>query len=180
MRLCKNRGGFTLVELVVGMLVSSIILLFAGSMMFSANGFFLNTANRNEAKQLGDTIFSYIKEELIYATDMQLFADQADAAGNVIGDRSITVRDGKLYAMDSQVFGDDFYHGRTIKLTASVHIMCELDLSVSVLDGGGTELYKTSSTINILNMQLKQQEIIAFSGVGDNPYITYNEQGEKP
>lgn len=178
MQIRKNDGGFTLVELVVGMLISSLILVFATGMILSANNFFMDNITRSENKQIGDTVFNYLKEELTFGTDVQLFGASSDASGEAVGSRSLTVTGGRLYSMGQDVYGEDFYMGRSVKFTASVHIFCELNLSVTVFDKDGSEVYTTASTINVLNMKLAQKEIEVFSGVSDNPYITYDRQGD--
>ncbi|MEG0852233.1 MAG: prepilin-type N-terminal cleavage/methylation domain-containing protein [Angelakisella sp.] len=177
MKLQKNQDGFTLVEVSVGILISSIILLFASGMVLSGSNLFFANTNRSEARQIGDAVFHHISEELTYAKHVQIFPDEATAAGTAVGGHTITVTDGRLHTAAGDVFGEAFYLGRTVTFTATVHTFSELDLSVSVLDKNGTEVYTTTSTINVLNMKLAGEGIEDFSGDALNPYITYEQQG---
>lgn len=174
MGLVRNQKGFTLVELTVGILISSIILFFITGMVISANNLFVANKERSENQQIGDAIYHYLVEELTYAKYLQLFPDIDSALGEATGSYTLAVADGMLYAQDENVFGEDFYIGRTVQFTAAAYNYYYVELTVTVLDKNGEEVYSTNSTVDVLNMRTAKVDIDDQAGGDPNPYTTYD------
>lgn len=178
MHLVDNQKGFTLVELTVSILISTIILFFVTSMLLSASNLFVSNKESSENQQIGDAVYSYIVDQLTYGKHLQIFTDEASSVGNSTGGYTLTVTDGALYVQGENVFGDDFYMGRTMQFTASVYNGFYVNLVVTVLDKAGNEVYTSNSTVDALNMRAGNIIIDDQASGSPNPYITYDRQGD--
>ena len=172
----RNSRGVTLVEIVVYMLVSSIVLVAVGALFGSINGMFANSRTRNEAKLVGDAVYSLISEELRFATYLSCYGSSGDTAGS----SDISINGGRVILDGQDVFGEEFYLGNTVEIeTADINAF-SLSLTVRVMDRDGEQRYETGSAIETINLKLLGAGGIMYSPDSDiNPKISYT-RGAKP
>lgn len=172
-----NNKGITMVELMVTLLILSIVIVLAGSMLLSSGNIFTHSAQMNTNKLAADSVYKYLSERLIFAERMQiLYPDDS------IQPRYRTtfhIQDGRLYEKtadgDRDVYGDAFYQGRTLAVTARAYASHKLELTVEVRATAGTVLYRTSSTIDAVNVRQSGLTIEdrALQEI-ENPQLSYN------
>ncbi|MEG2088246.1 MAG: hypothetical protein RR022_08595, partial [Angelakisella sp.] len=88
-------------------------------------------------------------EEIIYATNVRL--SQVSAGG---AECYLDTLFGQLRSSAKDVFGSEFYHGRTVSMQLSANGSYGLDLTVTVLDEDNAEVYAVASTLQLLNQEL--------------------------
>lgn len=67
-----NKKGMTLIEVIVVLLLSSILMVIAGGLLLNSMGYFNRTAQSNYEKQAVDAISSYVRGQLVYASEVQI------------------------------------------------------------------------------------------------------------
>ena len=183
MRALKKAKGFTLVEIIVSMVVVSIILVFAASFFFTGGTMFSNTVKSNTAKLVGDNSLSFIADRIKFASKLEL--KSAGSASDAKYSNVLYVADNKIgYNSggndNSNIFGDDFYSGSTVRISAKALSSNNIELKVTVYDFDNIEKYSVSDTIKLANVSL-DKSVIELSGVileqeVINPVISF-EQG---
>lgn len=175
-----NNLGITMVELMVSLLILSIVIVLAGSMLLSSGNVFTHSAQMNTNKMAGDAVYTYMSERLIFAERMQILFHE-----DAIKPRYATtfhVEDGRLYERtrtgERDVFGDTFYQGRTLAVTARAYAAHKLELTIDIRDAAGGTLYRTSSTIDAVNVRQAGLTIEDRAmQVIENPQISYTGPG---
>ena len=157
-----NNKGFTLVELVVTLFITSLALTLAGGILISSLNMFSSTASANEAKIIGDNAYHWVSEQIIYATNLQII-DAQDMKTTPQYANTIRVVDGKLlYATAARgeytYFGDEFYLDTAIRMTVKGYNSHMVNITVKVVKQGET-LYSTGTMLNLLNIQQVQGNI---------------------
>lgn len=71
-RKLKKKEGFTLVELIVTLAILGIFFAVGGTVYFQGNRMFNTTAVKSTEKSLGDNMYSFMREKLVYATKLQI------------------------------------------------------------------------------------------------------------
>lgn len=154
----RNKKGFTLIEIIVSLLIASIAMVIATTMILNSMGYFTKTAVSDHDKQALDAIKDYFQNELIYATEARISVEKPDSSDW----HWLYVKNGVLYRDDNYgyddsviledivVYTDDFYNSRTLEVVARTFGEYRIDLKFSFLDSSET-VYKTSTTIEMLN-----------------------------
>ena len=151
----KNKKGFTLVEIIISLAIFSIVSLVLGSVLVSGFDQFFQISNANNSKLIGDQIISYMRQELVYATDIRIQSELPDTTGDWY---SFTIKDGRLYQYhetnheDLSIYNDEFYQSQD--LTLMVHVVDQeprLDLQASLLVRDELQ-YSGSDSLQLLNM----------------------------
>lgn len=156
----KNKNGFTLIEIIVSILIASIGMMIATTLILNSMGFFDKTARSDNDKQILDGIRDYIQNELIYANEAQLSINKPDEQDW----HCLYVKDGKLYRDNNYktddvdcipVYGDDFYNNRNLKIDVRTFDQYRIDFKLELLDKKSSSdiVYKTSTTIELLNLK---------------------------
>jgi prepilin-type N-terminal cleavage/methylation domain-containing protein len=147
-----NKKGFTLVEIIVSIAIFSAVLAVLGSVMVSGFKYFYETSNTDLDKRSIDQLSSYVREQLLYATDVKIQNSKPEGKWY-----SISVVDNKLHHYDQDEIdlnafnNDSYYNGHSFKMTVKAYENNRLDLSYSMLDG--TEaLYTTRDTLELMNV----------------------------
>lgn len=173
-----NKKGFTLVEIIVSIAIFSALLAVLGSIMISGFKYFYETSSTDLDKRSIDEIASYVRSELLYATDVRV--QETKPTGNW---RSFSVVDGKLHQFDEtdsvstdlNLFSNDsFYNNHTFKMTSKAYeSKNRLDLKFVMYDSD-EDLYTTRDTLELLNVTAVQSKAFADELLlGDNNLKIY-------
>jgi prepilin-type N-terminal cleavage/methylation domain-containing protein len=123
----QSRGGFTLIELIITLSIVVIVIGMAASFMMFGTNFLANTQTKEEDKQLTDRGADYIKERLLFASDVQIiYADHppTQATGGAVlyvgtNDGADIASAGEIYYLPEgatvpvNVLGGGFYRERS-------------------------------------------------------------------
>lgn len=152
----SNKKGMTLIEVIVILLLSSILMVIAGGLLLNSMGYFNKTAQSNYEKQAVDAISSYVREQLVYANEVQISTTKPDKSDDwhwiSIDEHNRLTRD------DKTVYNDDFYRSRMLKIKAKCYDDYRLDLSFSFYDSDDKQYYKTSATLELVNVRAKTEK----------------------
>lgn len=196
MKVLRNKKGFTLVELIVTLAILSIVLVVAGNFLFFGNRMFSENANKHTDKFIGDSVYDFMRERLIYASHIQVLPQGAEEKDlkykNVFGAGTegtgylLLNKDKKVPTNpNDNVYGEGFYSGNRIYYTVKVVSDTEFELMVHVLNDKNEELYSTGAVIKNLNIPLattgaksiERANGIEMDSGHRNPLISY-EDGE--
>lgn len=159
-----NNKGMTLIEVIVVLLISSILMVIAGGILLDSAGYFNKTAQSNYEKLAVDSISSYVRERLVYATEVQIATTKPDDSDD--WHWFSTNKDHQLTFDDKTVYNDDFYRSRYLKLTAKYYESYRLDLGFSFTDDNNKQFYKTTSTLELVNLKAKNEKGESISNTG--------------
>ncbi len=176
----QSNKGFTLVEIIVSIAIFVAVLAVLGSVLISGFKYFYETSNTDLNKRSVDELQSYIRGELIYATDVFIQDTKPDD-----GDwYSFTIKDGHLKhyeekqgqeANDLHVFDNNsFYNNNLLELHVKAYQNNRLDIKLTMYDSK-EELYTTRDTLELLNLNeigFSNQAFADGSYVGDYKGMT--------
>lgn len=165
MRLWRNKKGFTLIELVIGMALTVMLIALAGSILLTAMNVLGRTTQQEAAQGVGEVVYDFYEACLADATAVSLGA----AGGN---NEALTIVDGRVYySRDEQaardIYGDGVYNGLQVRVTpvpTSAHV---LQLTVEVMDSRGEVLFTRQSAFRLNSLNRLDKEI-ADEVVGDD------------
>lgn len=171
----NNKKGFTLIEIIVSIMIASIGMIIATTLILNSMGYFNKTTRTDYDKQSLDGIKDYVQNELIFATDIRL--DNKYPSEKTDEDYGkwhwIYVKDNMLYRDNNcdvnepsiKVYNDDFYNRRSLLVTARGFDKYRIDIKFYYKDGiSSTDnvdtsistqnlVYKTATTIELLNVK---------------------------
>lgn len=157
-----NNNGFTLVEITVSLLIASIGMVIATTLILNSMGYFNKTVASDIDKQALDGIKDYVQNELIFASEVKI--DNQYPSEETDEDYKmwhwLFVKDGVLYRDDNfdvdkdsiPVYNDDFYNKRELEINARGFESFRIDLKFKLNDDSDT-VYKTATSIELLNMK---------------------------
>ncbi|WP_028042152.1 pilus assembly FimT family protein [Candidatus Stoquefichus massiliensis] len=161
----NKKNGFTLVEIIVSIAIFSALLAVLGSIMISGFKYFYETSSTDLDKRTIDEIASYVRSELLYATEVRVQETKPDGTW-----RSFSVVDGKLHqyeetdlaSTDLNLFSNDsFYNNHSFKMTSKAYEdKNRLDLTFIMYDDK-EDLYTTHDTLELLNVSAVQSKSFA-------------------
>lgn len=160
-----NKKGMTLIEVIVVLMLSSILMVIAGGLLLNSMGYFNETAQSNYEKQAVDAISSYVREQLVYASEVQIATQKPDKSSEW---HWISVNDeNQLMKDDNAVYNNDFYRSRALKITAKCYSdNYRLDLSFAFADEQDKQVYRTGSTLELVNIKAKDKKGEAIVNAG--------------
>lgn len=179
----KHNNGFTLVEIIVSIAIFSALLAVLGSIMISGFKYFYETSSTDLDKRTIDEIASYVRSELLYATDVVVQENKPDESNW----NSLTVIDGKLHqfeetdaaSIDLNLFSNNsFYNNHSFKLSVKGYENKRLDLIFSMNNDKET-LYTTKDTLELLNLKTNNPapfgdfEVVDYSSITTNKMKIY-------
>lgn len=155
-----DHRGMTLVELLVGIVITTIALTVVGSIFLSSTDFFEHYTTKKEAKMVLDTIYDNVEGQVMYATDLVVSYDEAAPSGwtdtedHWIG---FAPYDNQGYFSQKgleDVYGSEFYLRGSVlaKISYANDAKKKLSLSLSYQNGDGEILYDRNRTVDILNL----------------------------
>lgn len=199
----RNKKGFTLIEIIVSIMIASIGMVIATTLILNSMGYFDKTAAADYDKQALDSVKNYVQDELMYASDVKLLNKFPDTEnkkeewywlyvkddvlyrGNSveINDIQNAVNTGTIYNKDVPVYNNDFYNKRKLQIDTTTYESYRVDFKFRLVDKSQT-VYKTSTTIHLLNFQnnevaepfTKKSESLINDGA--NTYKIYYKKGE--
>ncbi|CAK7014043.1 MAG: hypothetical protein EUB_01837 [Eubacterium sp.] len=194
----KNRDGFTLVELIVTLAILSIVLVVAGNYLFFGNRFFSQNEVKNTDKFIGDSIYEFMREKLVYATEVEIINPSSSAEpkyDNVFKVETILDKNSGYLLFGekknpSNIYGSGYYRGNGISYTIKISDdnTTRLDLEVQVYNQNSEIVYKTGATVKNINIDLntvsQAEDHIIVTGKEEgkvehvyvNPVISFNEK----
>ena len=118
-----NHNGFTLVEITVSLLIASIGMMIATTLILNSMGYFDKTVATDLDKQALDGVKDYVQNELIYASSVVISDEYpSDKTSSSYGKwHWLYVKDGELYrynnydveAKSIHVYNTDFYNNKS-------------------------------------------------------------------
>ncbi|MEG1428969.1 MAG: prepilin-type N-terminal cleavage/methylation domain-containing protein [Hydrogenoanaerobacterium sp.] len=162
----KNTGGFTLVEVIVAMAVSAIAMTMITGIIISSFNSFASGAKMNNAKAIGDEVYRFIGEQLTYATELRIFDNSISTTvppqdknaiwvGTEEGEQKghlLFKKAGDDTAID--LYGEQFYNDYTLELNTRGYKENLVEVSLTVRNPDGDAVYRTGSTIELINLKL--------------------------
>ncbi|ALU13261.1 prepilin-type N-terminal cleavage/methylation domain-containing protein [Eubacterium limosum] len=172
-RQLKMEEGFTLVELIVTIAILGIFLAVGGTLYFQGNRMFNTTAVKSTEKSLGDNMYSFMREKLIYATKLQII-DPQNPDQTPENKKVFKINDtGHLDFNNNNIYGEAYYSGYTVAYHIDVPQNAEGSLSKNQLDltvyvkKDNEIVYQTGSIINNINL-IPQNEMIKVKKIQRN------------
>lgn len=175
-KIVRDKHGFTLVELVVTLAIFAILLAVAGNYLFFGNRMFTETEKKNSEKSIGDTVFSFMREKIIYATGVEVInPSETEAVPKYekifVIDEISDKESGYLCFGPKEekphpnIYGESFYRNNGVSYTVKVkNDSLELYLNVQVYNQNGEMVYETGATIKNLNIALNGGNSIVITG----------------
>ena len=165
----NRKGGFTLVEVIVTLVITIIVVAVSGSLIITGTNIYSRSAQRDIQTNIAETVLNFTADQLLYAYDIQqktmLTTDGQTPAYNsfdgaiiqVIHPDSNSASGGYLHFLrdgDSQnpvnIFGVNFYNNYII----------DLNLDIQGRASGNNAYF--TLTVNVYNK----------SGLSNNPLVT--------
>lgn len=154
-----NKKGFTLIEIMVTLIISSIVMLIAGTIILNSFGYFNKTEKADVDKLAVDKIAELVRDELVYASKVVVADERPDEHDwnafsiNADGYLLKTVYEGTK-STDIVLYNEEFYNHSTLELKARCYNNdYRMDLSFAFLDNDLEQKYKTEHTLELINMK---------------------------
>lgn len=187
----KSKAGMTLVEMIISLVIVSIFMTSTMGIFISSNNIFLSTSKATIDRQIGSSVFSFMKNSLRYSTHLGIY-DSSEAATSSYNQYFIMDEtDGENHAghikyksksgQEYYIYTNDFYAGRTVqymvKETGSGHNKVQLTVNVF---REGKRVFTHSEKIKCVNLSLiatgNGANMIMDKSSEDaiNPFITFS------
>lgn len=184
----KKSRGFTLVEIIVALLIATIVMGIATTLILNSMGYFNKTAVSDNDKQVLDSISRFVSDELRYASQVRITDARPKKADNTEDtewkwmyiDHDILYRDsnGEI-GKDVAVFDENFYSKRKLEIVAKGYDSYRLDLSFALIDINNETVYTTKSTLELLNLKVAKEKTSGFTPIDSNDTDFPNNTGMK-
>lgn len=177
----RNKRGFTLIEIIVSLMIASIAMGIATTLILNSMGYFSKTASSDIDKQVLDGIKEYYQNELIYASDVRISIDKPDDSDW----HWLYVKNGVCYRDDNYgydgypdraLYTSDFYNNKYLKIEARGFDNYRLDIKLYLFksqadaDVDSKAVYKTATTIELLNFK----QNLNITGTTSTPFSKEN------
>ncbi|MGX8851356.1 PilW family protein [Amedibacillus sp. YH-ame10] len=169
-----NNKGFTLIEILVTLVITSIVMVVAGSIILNSFGYFNKTESADVNKFAVDKIADLIRDELAYASSVVVADEKPKAYGDWY---ALSLNSEKhliktTYVGDDAsellLYTDDFYNNNILELKARCYKNdYRMDLSFAFLDNNNKEIYKTSHTLELINLK---NNVFSSNGASEDQY----------
>ncbi|MDR0850875.1 MAG: type II secretion system GspH family protein [Clostridiales Family XIII bacterium] len=166
-RFLREKKGMTLVELIVAIAISVIVIGLSGGYLISSLNLFGHVADKDLDASIADTALSFITDELQFASAVTPITDLDGTTANTIlyvadkTSKNPTNGSGILMfhrAGDSEainLYGDSFYHGKTVGIQYEVNLVSgstkAVTVTVDVYDAQGNKAISRSKSLRLLN-----------------------------
>lgn len=172
----KNNKGMTLVEIVIVLLIASIAMTITGAILVNSLGYFDDNTKKSLDKQIADGALEYINGEIKYATTVTVtdsVTDKPDSredwhclyiANHEVAEDETNASQNQntkvLYRDGSEVFSIDYYSKRNLNLQVKGFTANErrLDMLVILNDKNNQQVYRTSNTYELLNLNMQSDD----------------------
>lgn len=193
--LCTTQSGFTLVELVVGLMLAVIVIAAAGSLIIFGSNLLSNTAERSSQQADVTNVAAKISEELRLAQSIELVNEQAlpsalsenqhllyigDENGNVTNVGFYYVQHGGQDALPRNYFGVDWYGAYRVSLDYEVRVEEDeiklFEIRVSAFTAEGTKMHTSSvKSFELVNSESADQPFVSAQAKSEDTkfYLLY-------
>ena len=153
-----NKKGFTLIEIIVGIAIGSILLAVAGSMIVSSYKTVYDTTDTDMDKRVVDSAAEVVRTDTQFCFDVRLVSEGSTDVPDVEHEEGwhwIYVKDGQLYRDDQLLFDSSYYNNKSIKIKANIFVKNDVrvDFNYYLVDRNGKDVYSTRDTLLYLNIQ---------------------------
>lgn len=169
-RALAQRGGFTLIELIVTLALITIISGGVAMLIEPSARIFMESTNLSRGKRIADNVANLIAGELSYATDLVLGDDEWSPDDGVVGSKTATYKSPtygkmelkqengivvmKLVEQSGQIgYGAEYYMGNTARVGLELTSTDLLRLTVEVYDKSGGRIARRERYVRLLNAQ---------------------------
>ncbi len=170
-----NAKGLTLIEITVTLLIVSVVIIFTSGTLMSAFNGLTSTSVSNESKMIGDNIYNWVSEKIIYCTDLKIVTIdevnvplEAEAVFVDADENSVTYghlmykKSGSSQFID--FYGHEFYNNSTVVMYVRCYDKYIVDLQIEIYDRDSNKRYYTGSSMEVLNMRLADISVQDGSG----------------
>lgn len=171
-RLVKVLGshGFTLIELVVSLSIMIVVVAASASVLTGSMKGFNKTGDISAAATIGNGVFEWYKDQLTYATDIDVEPTNAVPSGDRV---FLKIDNGNLMVIESgnesskgwNVFGEGFYGNMKVETSVMIKSKTEIWIAVAVKNAKGQVVYSTDSVFKCLNLELAVENNTSDRGI---------------
>lgn len=162
-QLIKDQRGMTMVEVLTGFAVFTLLLSFCLGLMLISSRLLSISGEKDRMKMAADKIQFYLRDTLAFATHLQVCTTPSEA----MYDNILLIQDGQILmgkkgaAVDtySAPFAGNVYQDSTLSTEVTVKNDYLLDLKLTFTKNGG-EIYATATTLRLLNLFAGDEKII--------------------
>lgn len=148
-RLKQDQKGMTLVELIVGMGLSTVVMGITLGIMLSSMNIYGRSANLNSASQLGHAVYEFYRTRLSSATAASINGGGAEQCIAINSDGQLTFQE-SASSSAKLVYDESIYAGNTLTVVTEAEGSF-VTLSVRVYSRDGKGLYEKSSGFWLMN-----------------------------
>lgn len=164
MRRIKSKKGFTLAELLIGLVLFMLLAGAVSSVIVLGFSLYSRSAQRNAAQQAGNTLCELLSSRLCYGVDVTV-TNSLPLIEENLGDREMTcivipesgdrVSVGSAIPADTDVLGENALAGmrvyaRISELSAKKNPVLEIEVEICSESDGRT-VYSTLETVRLMN-----------------------------
>lgn len=179
----KDLAANTLIEVVVSLVISSIILIFACSFFFTGETLVKKNIDTNQYRAAAESICGFITDRLEFSNEIEV-ENSRTISDNTLDNVLYISSDNYLGLKtadedDDNIFGEDFYNGAKINVTYCLSDKKCITVTVDIMSSDLTERYYTvSDTVKPAASFNNKNFFIADDSIYDtqlkNTIISYN------
>lgn len=172
-----SKKGFTLVEIIVSLAIFSAVLAMLAGVLVSGFKYFYTTSETDSNKRVTDELMEYIRDELVYATDVVISDTYPEGQWRVFSVEDGILKHGELSNGTIKDFGvfqeKSFYNYNTFQLTTRTYENNRLDIQCTLNDSN-EQVYTTRETLELLNVSADKYDLLPpITNIGENGIKIY-------
>lgn len=163
-----GKKGFTLIEITVALLVTTIVIGMSATMLLSFYNIIpQNSAMKND-KVIAEEVLRFISEEIKFAAKVEILPSGSQELAKY--HNVIFFEDGKAYynkinkdnpedTINAELYNYYSFNNRTIRSSTGVTGAHNLNIKIELLDKEGNTVYQAKSTIRVNTLKTQGGEI---------------------
>lgn len=168
MKFLKDEKGMSVTELILGLFLSGLIMVFIFCFLSPISGLFNTTVDISQRQLYADEILNFIHNQIVFASNVSVLSN--NSTPEYIN--NISVKNGKMTLQGMNVYG--YASDYEIELRTEIKKMGSLFVEIAILDEG-KEVYKTSEDVKISFIYNSNAYVKGEVGkVLINPVISYD------
>lgn len=170
----RNRRGFTLTEIMIAAMLGGVLLLIALPLIFTQQRIGRQLEENANTVMVGDAIFEYVKDELIYADRVFIGDNEENVPPEEEDWKAIYVSSEGKNLPKKQA-------GKQARLVMEACALeqCRLRLTVKLMDGEEI-IYERTEELELLNLPLHENGRIEGYTDGVRTTVPMEKSGERP